>query len=359
MMPSSYTTDTGVSLKTEYDDLGNPTKYLEFDQLSWSGRKLDNIKDGGNLISEYIYDSDGVRVAKYVSGVQTQYIYTNGQLSALKCGDDVLYFTYDGNGTLLSVTYNDAIYYYVLNPQGDVVGLCNASGNAIASYVYDEWGYPISAPTSGIGALNPFRYRGYIYDAETGFYLTGTRYYDPEVGRFINADTTDVLKASPMALTDKNLFAYCDNNPVCRIDTDGRFWEYALVGGGIVSSGISLSGVGTAMMTALGAITPVGWIIIGTVAVTSIAVAGIVYAKGRSKEDVDPYARPGQKKQGRENKNKSRQNENFKSRNNKRNGKPAEPKHHTPGKVHQKYNQSNNSNKVSNAKLNLLFKMIG
>lgn len=112
-------------------------------------------------------------------------------------------------------------------------------------------------------------------------------------------------------------------------------------------------------MTALGAVTPVGWIVIGTVAVTSITVAGIVYAKGRSKEEVDPYARPDQKKQGRENKNKSRQNDNFKPRNNKRNGKPAEPKHHTPGKEHQKYNQSKNLNKSSYAKLNLLFKMIG
>lgn len=82
-------------------------------------------------------------------------------------------------------------------------------------------------------------------------------------------------------------------------------------------------------MTALGAVTPVGWIIIGTVAVTSVAIAGLVYAKGRNKQEVDPYARPGLKKQGRENKNKSRQNENFKSRNNKRNGKPAEPKHHS------------------------------
>ena len=65
----------------------------------------------------------------------------------------------------------------------------------------------------------------YISPAETGFYATGTRYYDPEISRFINADTTDVLAVSPMALTDKNLYAYCDNNPVVRIDVAGNVWE--------------------------------------------------------------------------------------------------------------------------------------
>ena len=75
------------------------------------------------------------------------------------------------------------------------------------------------------GDANPFRYRGYYYDTETGFYYVSSRYYDPEIGRFISPDTTDVLTATPVALTDKNLYAYCDNNPVMRVDLGGRFWE--------------------------------------------------------------------------------------------------------------------------------------
>ena len=85
------------------------------------------------------------------------------------------------------------------------------------AYTYAPWGKPISTTgtlANTIGTINPIRYRGYYYDAETGFYYVSSRYYDPEVGRWLNADTPDVLTATPNALTDKNLFAYCDNNPV-------------------------------------------------------------------------------------------------------------------------------------------------
>lgn len=87
---------------------------------------------------------------------------------------------------------------------------------------------------STVGRINPIRYRGYYYDVETGFYYLNTRYYDPEVGRFISADTTDVLAASPASLTDKNLFAYCDNNPVMYKDADGEFWH--ILAGAVVGA---------------------------------------------------------------------------------------------------------------------------
>lgn len=79
-----------------------------------------------------------------------------------------------------------------------------------------------------------------MYESETGFYYLGSRYYDPEVGRFINADDTEVLKATPLSLTDKNLFAYCDNNPVMRKDNDGAFWETAF---DLISLGMSVMDV--------------------------------------------------------------------------------------------------------------------
>ena len=72
---------------------------------------------------------------------------------------------------------------------------------------------------------NPFRYRGYYQDSETGFYYCGNRYYDPAIGRFISADSTNTLMNTPMAYTDKNLYAYCDNNPVMRVDNGGEFWD--------------------------------------------------------------------------------------------------------------------------------------
>ncbi len=104
--------------------------------------------------------------------------------------------------------------------------------------------WEVSGDTSHIGTMNPFRYRGYYYDEETGFYYVSSRYYDPETGRFISADTTEILTATPTALTDKNLFAYCDNNPIVRIDTDGQFWNWVI--------GASVGAVGGAILGGTG-----------------------------------------------------------------------------------------------------------
>ena len=100
-----------------------------------------------------------------------------------------------------------------------------------------------------MGAKNPFRYRSYYYDEETGFYYVGSRYYDSVVGRFISPDAIVVLLATPMALTDKNLFSYCDNNPIIRVDTDGYFWHMVV---GAISGAITGKGTGTKHLMTLG-----------------------------------------------------------------------------------------------------------
>ena len=178
-----------------------------------------------------------------------------------------------------------------------------------------------------------------INPAETGLYYLGSRYYSPQLCRFISADDIDILEVQD-DLYDKNLYAYCDNNPVMRKDVGGDIWSLTIVGGGTIagSSGISI----TAIATGLSVITPIVIAAsVTVVAVVSISTA-IKYAKskanGKAKENVDPYARPGQKKQGRENKNKSRKKDNFKSKNNRRDNMPAKPKKHTPSrKGHTKY----------------------
>ena len=98
---------------------------------------------------------------------------------------------------------------------------------------YDAWGNRVGGAWvvhdqdiyKNLFYANPFRYRGYYQDSETGFYYCGNRYYDPAIGRFINADSTNTLMNTPMAYTDKNLYAYCDNNPVMRVDNGGEFWD--------------------------------------------------------------------------------------------------------------------------------------
>ena len=98
---------------------------------------------------------------------------------------------------------------------------------------YDAWGNRVGGAWvvhdqdiyKNLFYANPFRYRGYYQDSETGFYYCGNRYYDPAIGRFISADSTNTLMNTPMAYTDKNLYAYCDNNPVMRVDNGGEFWD--------------------------------------------------------------------------------------------------------------------------------------
>ena len=112
------------------------------------------------------------------------------------------------------------------------------------SYAYDAWGNCTTTYHNGgastRAANNPFTYRGYYYDRDLKLYYLNSRYYDPVVCRFISPDDYSVLTATPAALTDKNLYAYCDNNPVMRVDNSGEFWISALlIGAGATANALS------------------------------------------------------------------------------------------------------------------------
>lgn len=183
---------TGFNGQTiTYDAIGNPLSYHNGEgyTFTWkNGRQLSTLQKGSTGVS-YSYNADVLRVSKTVNGVKTEYAWDGNRLMAQK-GSKRLEFLYDGNG-LYGLTYGTATYYYVYNGQGDVVGLADYQGNQVVSYTYDAWGKPltITGPqAAGIGELNPFRYRGYYYDAESGLYYLQSRYYDPVVGRFLNVD---------------------------------------------------------------------------------------------------------------------------------------------------------------------------
>ena len=120
-------------------------------------------------------------------------------------------------------------YYYAYNSRGDIVGLYNADGSLYCTYTYDAWGNILSVKDStgheitvatDIANLQSLKYRGYVYDYETGLYYLQSRYYDPVTRRFINADgqlNNDIL--------GNNQFAYCGNNPVIRTDFYGNRWD--------------------------------------------------------------------------------------------------------------------------------------
>ena len=151
-------------------------------------------------------------------------------------------FVYDAEGKPFLLRLNGKTdYFYLYNGLGDVTGLVDRSNQVVVRYQYNSWGKVTSTQdTSGVSlaTLNPFCYRKYVYDPETGLYCLGSRYYDPEVGRFVNADDTDVIFAKPQELGNKNLYAYCDNNPVAREDYAGEFPIPCIVGA-VVGAAVS------------------------------------------------------------------------------------------------------------------------
>ena len=181
------------------------------------------------------YDANGMRTKRACGDKVYTYVYSGSQLTAMTCSWDKFLFTYDAAGKPLTLEYHDTFYcqahnggacgsncetyYYVTNLQGDVIALLDSSGNVKAEYAYDAWGNHVETPSSFIGNYNPLRYRGYVYDRETGLYYLQSRYYNPEIGRFINADA---YISTGQGILGNNMFAYCGNNPVNRIDPTGE-----------------------------------------------------------------------------------------------------------------------------------------
>ena len=166
------------------------------------------------------YNTSGLRTRRISDDKTYGYIYAGDKLMRMTVGDDILDFSYDANGAPLTMTCNGTVYYYITNLQGDVMAVESATGSSVAQYVYDAWGN-IIAMMGTLAELNPLRYRGYVYDQETGFYYLQSRYYDPAIGRFINAD--NVISYAGHSLLGCNVFAYCFNNPVNMSD-DSAHW---------------------------------------------------------------------------------------------------------------------------------------
>ena len=186
-----------------YDVNGNLASYAG-KEYTWSqGKRLESITDGENTYT-YHYDENGIRWKKIVNGEDTRINTIGGRVVAQRVGLSPMYFQYDQNGTPFGFIYGGEQYFYITNLSGDVVGIADSNGNKIASYTYDEWGklLEITPAEEGnenqlsLAELNPLRYRGYYYDDETGYYYLQSRYYDPELGRFISADDFEYIDTS-------------------------------------------------------------------------------------------------------------------------------------------------------------------
>ncbi len=220
-----------------YDEIGNPLQYRGGLSFTWqNGRQLAAVSKSGLALAQYSYNDEGIRVSKTVNGVTTKYYLDNGSaILRQEDGTNVIDFMYDENGSAVGFVHNGNKYIYTKNVQGDVTGIIDyLSMEVIANYRYDAWGKLISVTdvtgtdVSGnanhIANVNPIRYRGYYYDTETGLYYLNSRYYDPEIGRFVNADGL----VDNRGVTFQNLFSYCVGNPIMYIDSAGTCvtaWE--------------------------------------------------------------------------------------------------------------------------------------
>ncbi len=206
-----------------YDKLGNPIVYRGH-TLSWAnGRQLTKFGE-----VKYEYGADGQRTSREVEKVKHEYAYLEGKLFSERWSGNELRYYYDESG-VCGIHYDGTKYYFRKNVQGDVTAIYKADGSRVALYKYDAWGnckvYDGSGAEKGeadfIGNINPIRYRGYYYDNETKLYYLKTRYYDPEIGRFMNADDVQLLPTLAEEVNGINLYAYCGNNPVMAVDPEG------------------------------------------------------------------------------------------------------------------------------------------
>ena len=225
----------GQSQTSDLPSSGNPITYYNGKDytFTWTkGRQLTEATVDGEQVS-YTYDMSGVRSNKQVGDTTYTYTTLSGKVMRQTWGDNnALEFVYDDGNQPFAVIYKHGqtteLYYYVLNAQGDVSAILDSGGKIAASYDYDAWGNctVYNSSDAAIGDLNPLRYRGYYYDAETGFYYLQSRYYDPAICRFINADT---YLSTGQGMLGHNMFTYCGNNPVNYCDSSGRFF-FTLLG---------------------------------------------------------------------------------------------------------------------------------
>ena len=185
-----------------------------------NGRQLARMQSVDTDVS-FVYNENGLYVQKTVNGVVTNYTLHGKNVVHMTQGNDELHFFYDAQNKPTVVVYNGTAYSYVKNLQGDIIAILDSNKNVVVSYVYNAWGRPISKTgtlASTLGTVQPFRYRGYVYDEENGLYYLRSRFYSPYNLRFVNEDSIVDVQAAPGEL---NSFAYCTNKPVYRVDHDG------------------------------------------------------------------------------------------------------------------------------------------
>ena len=270
----------GVSFT--YDEIGNPLTYYNGSSYTFTwenGRRLKTATVGSNTLS-FTYNHDGIRTSKTVNGVVHNYTVSGSLILTEEWGTNLVVYLYDANGAPIGMRYRtnsmaEGVFYtfwFDKNLQGDVVAVYNETGTKVLSYTYDAWGNKTttvhnSSGTNSYAQYNAITYRGYYYDAETGFYYLQSRYYDPQIGRFINADS--VIVGTSGELHGYNVFAYAFNNPIAYVDHNGNWPKLSDV---LVAAAVALVVAAVAASVVICAAVAPAAVAVGSVAVSTAAI---------------------------------------------------------------------------------------
>ncbi|MCL2540035.1 MAG: RHS repeat-associated core domain-containing protein [Firmicutes bacterium] len=253
----------GVTYNITYDTAGNPLQYRHGRTMTWSnGRQLTEIANPTGFFTniKYDYDYAGMRTSKTVNGIETYYYWEGNKLLAEWKQGVLLWYYYDETG-VSGMNYDGQDFYFRKNILGDITEIYNTSGQIVCYYIYDAWGnilveqHTTYIPGSlAVVQANPWRYRGYYFDRETGFYNLNSRYYDPMLMRFVNADEPTMLFLTASMPSGANLYAYCLNNPVMYTDSTGMFidqiWNWIQAGYyGLANAAMFMSSVAVALFS--------------------------------------------------------------------------------------------------------------
>ena len=267
-----------------FDCLGNPVSYND---LTIEYTAFKQISGFGNELS-CTYDLNGKRSSKTSGGSTTNFLHMGDRLLKQVEGTNVLEFKYLG-AKLVGFSYNNIENFYQRNIQGDVIAIYDTNGSLKAKYTYDAWGNheTLNYDLDLIGDINPIRYRGYCFDVETKLYYLNARYYDASIGRFISADHVSYL--DPDTIHGLNLYAYCGNNPVMRVDPTGNAFFTLLIAsliivatavlvGSLIGGSVSASNGGDFGQGALTGL--IVGVMIGVTILSGGATAGLTAAMG-------------------------------------------------------------------------------
>ena len=226
----SYSVDD-ISYQFNYDLEGNLLNFKDL-TLSYKYGKLVNIESiNSNLQISYEYNSKGIRTKKVVNNLIYEYITFNDLILSEKISKknsdnsidqlNVINYLYDSNNSAIGFKLGDDSYYYVKNLIGEIIYIVDENSNIVGEYKYDAYGNILNLSSlSPIAKLNSIRYKGYYYDVETGLFWLSSRYYSPELCRFISPDSVDYL--DPSSINGLNLYAYCNNDPINYADPSGH-----------------------------------------------------------------------------------------------------------------------------------------